>query len=224
MKKVICMAISLVTLLAMVGSISVFAVGNQDSVITFEEYYDAVRSAYARHGVEYEVIAQNPSFVFTQEILNEKLEAIEAAYATNNTKEAESSSWVAGNQGIAPTAYMPVERKYRYTEEVRSPEPAVAAASFADICITVYATVDIEHDDLMYINSYESYQLGYAYNFVSWEEKDIFVDMDARTDTFYAEATGIVTFEYTEAHTGLTIRHSSEHTISHTFSVDDYIS
>lgn len=205
---------------------------DSSSVISFETYYDSVRSEYAKYGVGYEVIEKNDDFVFTQQILDDKLAEIRktmqnttVSYNVNYNPQSVADSLEVFNEAAVESHdnsaiirnYMPVNKTYQYSKYLEC--PAAPGLAWAYICMEVNAKIDIQYNDIMSILSYSSFQKGAYLNFVSWTQRSMKVTPNYTDDYITATVTGLLTVEYTEPNTNLLVGYTSEHTFSHTFYV-----
>lgn len=218
-KKIIAVLISISLLFSM--SVPAFAAepSTDDTVISFETFYEALRSEYEKFGITFEVIERtDPDFVYTQGLLDDKIAEIRETMLNSHVMESTGieiiDSSIASNS-ITPYSYMPAEIPYQYMEVVYS--PGAAGLAWATICLEVVALVDGQYDDLMGIISYTSFQKGSYLNFVSWTQRSMTVTPNYYNNSIRASATGLLTVEYTDTVIGMLVGYTSEHTISHTF-------
>ena len=218
-KKIIAVLISISLVFSM--SVPAFAAeqSTDDTVISFETFYEALRSEYEKFGITFEVIERtDPDFVYTQGLLDNKIAEIRETMLNSHVMESTGieivDSSIASNS-ITPYSYMPAEITYQHLQLLQC--PAAGDLAWATICLEVVALVDGQYDDLMSIISYSSFQKGPYLNFVSWTQRSITVDPNYYNNSIWASVTGLMTVEYTDPYIGMLVGYTSEHTISHTF-------
>lgn len=190
-------------------------------VITYDEYVSAVTEEYAKYGVDYKVLeGPDDDVVFTQDMLNERLAQVRQEQTSRLVSNGAARSVVGvsssvedgvGANGIEPRIAMPVTKNFDYTQRF-SPVPG---AAWADICLRLNGTYDVQYADPWSINSVQSFQKGGYLNFVSWTQLSSGGSMGAHSFTGWA--TGLLAVEYTEPNTGLLVGYTEEYTISHTW-------
>ncbi len=219
MKKSLCMVLSICIIL----SVTITANAEENEVITFEEYYNTVKGAYAQYGIEYDVISRDESVILTREMLNVKLANIAEGAATlkdSTEVDANISTDTIENveSSVRPAAYMPIQQEYRYCKTIVG--YAGLLPCVADIYLIVEITANVDNGDLLSIDDYRSVQLGGATNFDSWTVEEMTVTPNFYNETFYAEAIGYFRGSYADPLTGINESYTSEETISHTFTVE----
>lgn len=194
---------------------------NSGEVISFQEYYDAMKTLFAEYGIRYEILSSDENFVYTRELLDTQLAETRAALekTASNTSvsfainEVESTEQNLGETSVQ--ALMPYDYTETYDEYIMSPS-AVGGANFT---MTLNATADAQYGTFLSVKSYSFKQNGRYLNFKSWTETSkgytFSSDRTACTVTFSGE----LVVEYTEPTTGITGGYTSSHTVTHTFKV-----
>lgn len=210
-----------VMLALLVMPINAYATDAGIGVISYDEYVSAVTREYAKYGVEYRVLeGPDEDVVFTQDMLDERIAQVQqeqvSRLVSNSAARltASAASSIAGNvneTGMEPRIAMPVTKNFDYTQRF-SPVPGLA---WADICLRLNGTYDVQYADPWSINSVQSFQKGQYLNFVSWTQHSSGGSMGAHS--FSGWATGLLAVEYTEPNTGLLVGYTEEYTISHTW-------
>lgn len=200
---------------------SVCATDTGTEAISYEDYVSAITGEYARYGVDCRVIeGPKEDVVFTQDMLDERVSQIRqeqvsrlASNAAANLAICVSNSGVdnAESLGIEPRIVMPVTENFDHIQRL-SPVPGLA---WADICLRLNGTYDVQYSHPQSINSVTSFQMGNYLNFVSWTQTSSGGSMGSHSFTGWA--TGLLTVEYTEPNSGILMGNTQEYTIAHTW-------
>ncbi len=216
MRKNVMLIMLLVVLMSIAMIVPAFAA--DDEVITFDEFYDTLKNAYAAEDMGYEIVDYPQDFIFTKQMLNMKLQTLKDIVASKESFGDCNELSVVDNTNNAGDAdpysgYMPVQETFTTDRQI----DAEVGIGFAQMRIEVVATVNSQNQDLMSVDSYDCYQIGYSQMFEGWELRSMTATPNYNNDTIYAVAKGIATFVIMEPF-GITERISSEYTLNHTFS------
>ena len=111
---------------------------------------------------------------------------------------------------------MPVKTTYTHSERV-SCHPG-SWTGYADIQIKVVATIDVQSNNIISIDSYSSNQVGSYQNFVSWTQTSMKVTPNYSAQKITATAEGLAQFSYVDS-SGDTRGYTEEVTITYTWDI-----
>jgi len=187
---------------------------SSNNVISFEEYNAAVRTEYARHHIKYECTSYDKNFVFTKELLKQKLEDIEKTasgftYDTSTNSFVDSVPALETAQGnISPYAIIGAVTRYK-NETAKSP----SGMGSANILVTIKTHDDISLGKFVAIDSCTSRQYGGAVNFQSWTDTGNSLSISTDRNWVNGFINGTLVIAYTEKLTGMNITYTSDHSI-----------
>ncbi len=183
---------------------TVFASGNDDEIISFDEYYTALKDEYAKYGMDFEILDADEEVIFTQEILNEQIEIAKEfrnglkvkahnTYDVNNPVETKEYM-------VQPRRIMPVDYNWGTSYTISSPD-SYRVPGYMDVYIGVYGEVNVQNSLVM------SYY-GYWREDFSMNVSSTGLDVTTRkTDggvSIYVVLDGSVRFSWTEPTTNIT--------------------
>lgn len=171
MKKFLSFGLALIVLLSF--PVSSYAFGeSKETVISFDEYIQALKREYENYNISLKVLEYNESYVYTQELLdgqiaqlNNYMETVEfdsdmGCFITYATPVFHMEMNLPGPMSLPHT------RNYYYASTVHAPGTLYPGS--AELRIQVNTTEDVQSGNFMSVNSVISYQYGYAVNFDSW--------------------------------------------------------
>ena len=143
-----------------------------NEIISFDEYYSAMKEEYAKYGITYEIYQKNDDYIFTKGVLRENLNnARQQGKIYKQQKEDEMKNIIELNKDLSvdnnnqyTTRIMPVTVTKQSYQTVSSP----MYIGSAEICLETRATVDVNNDKWISVNYVTSYQSGAYVNFKSW--------------------------------------------------------
>lgn len=220
------LALSLVLVLSLSLSVSVYAVApaasEKNDVISFEEYYKAVKAEYAKYHIDYECNNYDKSFVFTKKLLNQTLNDIKKhvsafkydtsinsfiSYANVPQSIVEKKTNVESK--VSPDSAFINKNHFIYTT-VKSP----SGMGQAGIQIRINTTEELQGSKFISINSCISRQYGAALNFDSWQDNGNDLDISSNRTWISGCVYGTLVVGYTEPNTGIHATYSSDHVIA----------
>lgn len=191
----------------------------KNSVISFKDYYKAIKAEYAKYHIKYECTSYDKNFVFTKKLLDQTLEDIEKNVSGLNY-DATSHAFIDNVKSPQTT-----DEKSVNIESIIKPDVASENLNYptdwtvkspsnmgsANIRITINADVDIERGRFISMNSCTSRQYGPALNFKSWQQtgSDVKINSDRTWISGYVYGTLVI--EYTEPNTGMKVTYTSDH-------------
>lgn len=217
MNRVIYLGLALAMCFSLLSS--AYAVEEQNSnVISFEDYYKALKAEYAKYNMNLEILDHNDSFVYTQEFLDEKIASLNS-YMETADFDKESGTFLDYNyeettsenntEGQSILGIMPNTRDYTLYPTVNA--TGIFPGS-AELEIRVNVTEDVSSGVFMSINSVTSRQYGTAVNFESWTQTSHTVHIISNYNSLiYGVVHGTLVAIYTEPKTGNVIRNTSDH-------------
>lgn len=216
MKRALSFVLTL-TMLMSLFTVPAFAAttptSDQNNAISFEEYNSTVTKEYAKFHIKYECVDYDRSFVFTDELLKQKLEEIRETASQFNYSPSigafiEPSVQIASvkPKTISPFGFTDQVNYYTY---VTAKSPSNMGA--ADIEITTNVTRDVQASKFVRINSCKSRQYGGGINFKSWKHVSDNLSINASQTMVNGTVKGTLTIEYTEPTTGIKVTYSSDH-------------
>ncbi len=194
---------------------------NNTGVISFECYDAAVKAEYAKYHVKYECINYNKDFVFTQKLLDQKLQDINDTLSSF-MYDTETNSFMTYVQepiqhvsdkhssiiesAITPYAAYVILNKY-FNVVATSP----SGLGNAHIEIAVNTTQEVQSSSFVTINSCTSRQYGSAVNFKSWSDDGNTLKINSTRKWVSGNVYGTLVVQYTEPNTGITATYTSDH-------------
>ncbi len=211
MKKFYC-SLSLFCLIAILLPTQVYASDDilEDSIISIEEYEDAVQAACAEYDIDCYVIDYDPNVQITQEMLEH---AITSARQYAESVQSQQDDVIdlghtyfesVPDNDASPFGVMPSTLDYFGTFFIEN------AYGNAYMRIDANITTNLASNSIMYVNSTDVYQLGGFVNFVNWTTTSVSYTKEypyACWVTFYIE--GRATFAYADPWTGITTGYTS---------------
>lgn len=215
MKKIITGILTLSILLSVFAT-NVFAATPQEKVISYNEYYTAMKTLYAQYGVKYEILKKNSDVVLTESLLEKQLNSakqqleIYAETSSNTTViNMTPQSNIASSGDVSINSLMPYA--YSYTQNYRINSPS--GMGYACFNVTLKATADAQYSTFLSINSYTCKQAGSYMNFKSWTQTSKSYRLSQANQLCIMNFIGNLTVEYTEPNTGMLVGYTSRHNI-----------
>lgn len=188
---------------------------NSDEIISFEQYYSAMKAEYAKYGHTYEVLQKNEDLVFTKKLLDESLKLVNQRFSEENSvieaKLVESNDNINANasQEFGILSVDPVVKFADFTVSNRFYYKARAGFR-----IEAHLTDNVISGIFISFDSCTCYQYG-TYNFLKdWEI--ISLDYWLSSDQKSADGNIIIraTFEYNEPNTGILVGDTYDYEVS----------
>lgn len=205
---VLTMAFSLFTPVYAVNS-------NDDTVISFEEFNEAVKAAYAQYNITFNCTRINEDFVYTKGLLNEKLEDIKKEISAQNYDPTTRSfvSYAIETSTTQPNIIQPnamyVNKNFVNERWIDSPSQMGGAT----IRVNVNATCNVQNAQVVSINSVNSYRMGYGVNFESWVQTGQSMGINYNRDWITGDVYGTLTVSYIDPKLNIEVSYASEHSI-----------
>ena len=215
MKKFLCSFMVLSLAITLFHSYSFAAEReNANEVISFEEYYSAMREIYAEYGVTFEIIDANENYVYTVAFLNDQLQNAQEMLEANKSDADTVVISMPDNDSVGVYSLMPYAYSSTQYYSVISPT-GMGAADFA---VTLNATADAQHKTFLSIKDYTCNQYGYYFNLKSWTETSKSHSLSNDKQVCTVNFIGDLTIEYTDPITNNVHAYTSTHQITSYFS------
>lgn len=194
---------------------TVFAaeLNSDDEIISFEEYYSAMKAEYAKYGHTYEILQKNDDVVLTKTLLEKQIALVDERLSKQNTVlEAtllDNNNIIKANSdkeiGVPSSdrGIQSYDRAVKYFDfVVYDPYFILAYAGFRIEAVIVGNVIS---GYLNYFESCSCYQYGPYSLLKDWEV--VSLDYGISSDQKYANIDAVVrvTFEYTEPNTGFLV-------------------
>ncbi len=206
----------------MVFSISptnVLAAQSKSEMISFDDYYHAMKAEYAKYGIKYEIIQSNHDINFTKELLDKQLSTARyqgEEYIKQQQEETQQAEKVAISyiQNMSARSIMPVQITDISDHTFKSP----SGMGEVGVRLKSTATYDVNGGRFIGVDSYSSYQYGTYVNLKSWTVTDETCTIASLGDGLYNNCIrhyvrGLLVIEYTEPNTGLLVGYTSAHSV-----------
>lgn len=199
MKKM--MSILMILCMIMTSNVIVFA---EEQYVTIEEYEAAICEEAERYDIVCNIIDYDPEIKITKEMLQKGIDNVrEYAKSVHTTNECYVSKEIDVVDSINPYL-MPVTRNVYGYFQIKN------VYGNARMCVEANVTIDLQANNVMYVNSIESYQLGAFVNFTSWSESSITYKMNSPSaGSINVVVKGRATFSYADPVTGITTGYTS---------------
>jgi hypothetical protein len=222
-KKIVTGMLVLVMMLVSLPINAFAAQSNSDEIISFEDYYSAMKAEYAKYGHTYEVLQKNDDFVFTKKVLQEQIKLVDKGFkeaeknsvidaqlidSTDNnivnadTVNAESATSFASTSLLIPTT------KYSYAC-ISDPYYYKAQANFR---FEAHLTENVIAGYIYSFDSCSFYQYGVFTFLKDWSLNSLTYSLS--NGVAHATASVRITFQYEEPKTGILIGDTFYQTIN----------
>ena len=192
--------VSLITMVVMAFSSVAFAA---EDVVTIEEYERALAAEYAKYGVEFKVLDYDDDITLTRDTLNNQLAKVEQV--ANSFKIIEVTDDINSSlatQNISPLAMY-------YDKDVYKDWTVSNAYGSATMRSEANVTMNGSNNEVISINSYETYQHGTFVNFDDWQTTSMTVKKNSTKGYIDMTIKGRVTFSYADPYTGIKTGYTS---------------
>ena len=212
LRKLVLVMLALVMLINNPTSVFAAQQSSSDEIISFEEYYSAMKAEYAKFGHTYEVLQKNDDFVYTKKILEENLKiadqrlkdsqenlvvdvsVVDSGNTTNKDNVTTSELSTMASSLINVTKYLDFRIYDQYTSkasagfriEAKLTDNPIAGYFYSFDSCNVY-----QYGTYTFLNSWSLLSLNY---YLSSDKKRAVGSLTIR-----------ITFEYTEPSTGILV-------------------
>lgn len=218
MNRVIGLGLALAMCFSLFSSAYAVEEKNQN-VISFEDYYQALKAEYAKYNVNLEILDHDDSFVYTKELLDEEIASLNSYMKTAdfdantgrfiNHVDCKAHASENNIEGQSLLRSMPYTRNWYTYVTLRAPSPVPGSAEMEG---AVNATENIQNNTFMYINKVSSRQYGNALNFESWTQTSNSLRIYHSTE-IWGWIFGTIVFVVNEPKTGTVYRNTSDQAI-----------
>lgn len=213
-------------------SLPAYAAGVEENTISAEKFYAEIAEEYDKYNIRIQVENIDPTFVYTEKMLEEMLERVRVELASIENFDETTGRFVSYNtetetitetiNGAIPAAVMPFDETFKSIHRVenRSVNNGLLYGA-AEIEVSIDTTIDAQYDRFMSVNDCTSRQYQLGINFESWDQTDYdveIVDYNGEQDTAIEyDVYGTLVVKYTEATTGVAITYTTDHILSGQF-------
>ncbi|MCF2663080.1 MAG: hypothetical protein PUF62_03385 [Bacteroidales bacterium] len=216
-------------------SLPAYAADMQENTISAEKFYAEIAKEYEKYNIRIEVENIDPTFVYTEKMLEEEVVRVRAELASIENFDEMTGRFVSYNtetESITgtlneanPASVMPYDKTFKSIHRIenRSVNNGLLYGA-AEIQVSINTTIDAQYDRFMSVNNCTSRQYQLGINFESWTQTDYDVkiaDYNGEQDTAIEyDVYGTLIVKYTEPTTGVAITYTTDHTLSGRFFVN----